>query len=181
MEINTRISLLEKLIFLLLILIIPVHLIIMVSFNVSSIDYVNFYFITSFVIGIIFILSTVVQLFVKRPYLPLLLGCHQKCSRYFKSIHKYLGICTRCSGIFVGIIITPVISVLPFNKLYVLIGLVPLIIDGSLQKYNKYESNNIKRLITGLLAGPGMVLLIAYYHLYIAKFMIYLLKLIKLT
>ncbi|MCK9493144.1 MAG: DUF2085 domain-containing protein, partial [Acholeplasmataceae bacterium] len=79
-----------------------------------------------------------------------------------------------------GIIITPLISILPFNKLYVLIGLVPLIIDGSLQKYRNYESNHTKRLITGLLFGPGMVLLIAYFHFYMAKFMIYLLNLMEL-
>ena len=180
MVINTRISLLEKLIFLLLLLIIPVHLIIILSFNVGSIDEVNYYFITSFVIMIIFILSTVIQLIFKRPYLPLLLGCHQKWCRSFKSIHKCLGICARCSGILLGIIITPLISILPFNKLYVLIGLVPLIIDGSLQKYKNYESNHTKRLITGLLSGPGMVLLIAYFHFYMAKLMLYLLNLMEL-
>ena len=66
MEINTRISLSEKLIFLLLLLIIPVHLIIIMSFNVGSIDEVNYYFITSLVIMTIFILSTVIQLIFNR-------------------------------------------------------------------------------------------------------------------
>jgi uncharacterized membrane protein len=45
----------------------------------------------------------------------------------------------------------------------VLAGLVPIGIDGGLQLVTDYESNNILRLATGLLAGAALALLLAHF------------------
>lgn len=39
--------------------------------------------------------------------------------------------------------------------------LLPLVVDGAVQKLSSYESTNIRRLITGILFGYGLVGLFA--------------------
>ena len=66
-------------------------------------------------------------------------------------------LCARCTGELIGIIIaaftyaawTPPIAVLVMIML-------PLIIDGSVQLKTSYESNNIRRLWTGILFGYAL-------------------------
>ena len=67
----------------------------------------------------------------------------------------------------------PFITIINFNYLYLLLGLIPLIADGSFQQFTKYKSNNLKRIITGILFGFGMIVFISYYYLVIAKIIIY--------
>lgn len=46
----------------------------------------------------------------------------------------------------------------------VLLLMVPLIIDGSVQKLTSYESGNIRRLITGILFGMALFFTFVYFH-----------------
>lgn len=46
----------------------------------------------------------------------------------------------------------------------VLLLMVPLIIDGSIQKLTSYESGNIRRLITGILFGMALIYTFVYFH-----------------
>ncbi|MBR1735701.1 MAG: DUF2085 domain-containing protein, partial [Firmicutes bacterium] len=58
------------------------------------------------------------------------------------------------------------------KTVYCFLMLLPLIIDGTVQKATSYESTNIKRLITGILCGMGFIFLLIHFHnfnLYLAK------------
>jgi len=46
---------------------------------------------------------------------------------------------------------------------FVLAGLVPIGVDGGLQLVTEYESNNLLRVATGLLAGMVLALLLAHF------------------
>ncbi len=46
----------------------------------------------------------------------------------------------------------------------VLLLMVPLIVDGTVQKLTSYESGNIRRLITGILFGMALICLFVYFH-----------------
>jgi uncharacterized membrane protein len=64
--------------------------------------------------------------------------------------------CTRCTAIFLGLVVGVGIAMfleLELNILWIIIGLVPIGLDGGLQLLTEYESSNPMRFITGLLAG----------------------------
>ena len=83
-------------------------------------------------------------------------GCHQIPERSFFIHHYQFPVCARCTGIMLGelirlctlkkTLISPKISALM---------MIPLIIDGTIQHKTDYESNNAKRLASGLLFGYG--------------------------
>lgn len=94
-------------------------------------------------------------------YLPIIFGCHCRPDRslYFKN--KKFPICARCTGEFLGIILSIFLyKFYSFNILINIIFILPMLIDGFFQLLTKYESNNIKRLITGTLFGYGFFNLI---------------------
>lgn len=70
--------------------------------------------------------------------------------------------CARCTGELVGILLA--ILTCPFYRLPIHISLlliVPLVADGLVQMFTKYESNNRRRFITGILFGYGLVMVVA--------------------
>ena len=93
-------------------------------------------------------------------WFPIIFGCHCKDNRSFYYKGKKFPLCARCTGeligIFVGIILYIIIH--PTWKLSCIL-LIPLIVDGFVQRLTSYESNNIKRVITGFLFGCGIVFL----------------------
>jgi uncharacterized membrane protein len=92
--------------------------------------------------------------------------CHQIASRSLFLNGNEMPFCARDLGLFLGLS-----AGLGFVTLYrykihpvlALLGLVPMGIDGGLQFVTDYESNNILRLATGIVAGIAMILLIALY------------------
>ncbi len=91
--------------------------------------------------------------------------CHQMPERSFFLGSYQFPLCARCTGIMAGRLIA--ILLLPFfllplkTALLVLpVLMLPLPIDGLVQKYTKYESNNCKRVITGILWGFASISLI---------------------
>ena len=80
-------------------------------------------------------------------------GCHQMPNRSFFIKGYQVPICARCTGIALGHLIA--LIVMPFHtfsfKIAVLI--LPLAVDGTVQYFTNYESNNLKRIITGFLYG----------------------------
>jgi len=90
--------------------------------------------------------------------------CHQIASRSYFLNENQMPVCSRDLGLFLGIpagfllasyrriIVTPI---------YLIPGLAPLAIDGTLQMLTSYESTNIVRLITGLIAGLFAALVIS--------------------
>jgi uncharacterized membrane protein len=100
-------------------------------------------------------------------------GCHQLPERSFFYKGKQFPVCARCTGVFVGevtsimlllIDITPGIIV-SFCLLFIM-GL-----DWLIQKVDLIESTNIRRLITGILGGYGLINI----YFFIFKFVITLL------
>ena len=85
--------------------------------------------------------------------------CHQKSERSFFLNDNQMPFCARCTAIFLGMTIG--IGFLIFLKIQldlkflvlILMGFVPIGIDGVGQFLGFWESNNIIRVITGLLIG----------------------------
>ncbi len=96
-----------------------------------------------------------VLLFVYQ-WLPIIFGCHCKDERSFYYHRRKFPICARCTGELLGIVCSCICFC--FFQLSVIVNiilLIPLIVDGFIQFKTSYESNNIKRLITGCLFGYG--------------------------
>ena len=62
-------------------------------------------------------------------------------------------LCARCTGIALGYLTGIFISVFVDVPFYCLLGVVPLILDGGIQKLTDYESTNGRRVLTGILYG----------------------------
>ncbi|UCH72376.1 MAG: DUF2085 domain-containing protein [Thermoplasmatales archaeon] len=85
--------------------------------------------------------------------------CHQKVERSIHINGNQMPFCSRCTAIWVGLVIG--IGFMIFYKLkldekiviLMLIGIVPLGLDGIGQLAGIWESNNFIRLITGLMMG----------------------------
>ena len=100
-------------------------------------------------------------------WLPVFFSCHQRKDRSFYYRGFQFPICARCTGILFGFLLSPILvmSFAPPVWMYVLL-LLPLLIDGMIQKFSVYESNNPTRLITGIFFGiacAGLLLLFLVY------------------
>ena len=88
-------------------------------------------------------------------------GCHQipERSLYFRGYQ--FPICARCTGMLVGELTSLVFNFfININSVFLLMIMIPMSIDGALQYLTIYESNNLKRFVTGLLFGFSLVALI---------------------
>ena len=90
--------------------------------------------------------------------------CHRKPERSFFYKGRQFPVCARCTGFYISgiasIILLNFIPV-PYSLTTLLIGillLIPCAIDGFTQLFEYRESNNILRLITGLIGGVGLIL-----------------------
>lgn len=83
------------------------------------------------------------------------MGCHQMSCRSFFYKGYQFPLCARCTGIVIGeLIIAPIVLIIGFNNIWLNLGLFGLMaLDGLLQYYHILESNNLRRLVTGLGAG----------------------------
>ena len=90
--------------------------------------------------------------------LQIVYGCHCLDERSFHFKGKKFPICARCTGIFVGNLISiPLLFVYIPSFYLCVILMLPLIIDGTVQYLTKYNSNNFLRFITGLLWGYALI------------------------
>ncbi|QWC00028.1 DUF2085 domain-containing protein [Mycoplasmatota bacterium] len=85
-------------------------------------------------------------------------GCHQKSCRSFFYKNYQFPLCARCTGIFIGeLLIAPIVLIIGYNNMYLNIVLfLVMVLDGSLQYFHVLQSNNIRRLITGVGAGYAL-------------------------
>ena len=100
-------------------------------------------------------------------------GCHQMRDRSFSYKGYQFPVCARCTGVILGEIVSIIMILcsLRIDALYAALFIVPLALDGGLQYINILESNNIRRLITGVLAGFGLT----YIYFYIFRYLIHIL------
>lgn len=85
--------------------------------------------------------------------------CHQKEDRSILLNGNQIAVCARDLGLFLGV---------PLGFLYLWMSprqvpwliiiaiMVPMVLDGGIQLITEYESNNMMRVATGLLAGGGI-------------------------
>ena len=99
-------------------------------------------------------------------FLRLFFGCHGRADRSFFFHEKQFPICARCTGELVGILcgIPTAFFVGYVHWLMIIIMMMPMIIDGFIQLYTPYQSNNAKRFFSGLLFGMGLVFIFVYFH-----------------
>ena len=95
-------------------------------------------------------------------WLPIFFGCHCRSDRSLYYRGKQFPICARCTGELIGILV----SFFLFwfwqpNLTSAIIMLIPLTIDGFIQRLTSYESNNFKRMVTGFLFGIGFAAIIS--------------------
>lgn len=95
-------------------------------------------------------------------WLPIFFGCHCRSDRSLYYRGKQFPICARCTGELIGILVSFILFWFwrP-NLASAIIMLIPLIIDGFVQRLTSYESNNFKRMVTGFLFGIGFAAIIA--------------------
>lgn len=91
------------------------------------------------------------------------LNCHQLASRSYFLNGNQMPFCARDLGLFIGLAVGMAAALLTKVRppVYLLVlGVVPLGVDGLLQLLTEYESSNIVRLLTGILAGACLALVI---------------------
>ncbi len=87
--------------------------------------------------------------------------CHQKSDRSYFINGNQLPFCTRCTGIWIGMAIGTAITIFRRIELdgkfavFIVAFLFPIAIDGTGQLLGFWESINIIRMITGMLAGTA--------------------------
>ncbi len=88
-------------------------------------------------------------------------ACHRRPDRSFFWKGRPFPVCARCTGLYVGYGIGLLLSFWlgPLASFWSVVLIIPLLIDSFTQYWQWRESNNPLRLITGLLAGMGIVLL----------------------
>jgi len=89
-------------------------------------------------------------------------GCHKIPERCFSLNGKPMPFCSRCLGCSIGHIASFLLFIfgsLPTTTVAILL-IIPLAIDWSTQEFLKVNSNNYRRLITGILAGLGVGIII---------------------
>ena len=119
------------------------------------------------------ILSILTKLFDKS-YLALFFGCHQAVNRSISINGQLTNICSRCLGILIGFALVYLLKDMSFSILFYIILGTPLTIDGLLQKFTQYKSNQALRLTTGILFSWTFSFLVTGYN-YIILFTINLL------
>ena len=92
------------------------------------------------------------------------LGCHQMPDRSFFFRGYQFPVCARCTGVILGQTIAVVMLLCAIRIRFILSAILLLImgIDWGLQFFKILMSNNVRRLITGILGGFGLTYI--YYH-----------------
>ena len=95
------------------------------------------------------------------------LGCHQIAERSFFFKGYQFPVCARCTGVILGEIASIFcLFLFKIDWWILLLLLAPMAIDWGLQFFNILKSDNIRRIITGLLGGFSLTYL--YYYLIIS-------------
>lgn len=86
------------------------------------------------------------------------MGCHQKADRSFFCGNYQLPLCARCTGVFLTSIWGYILffTKKPQMRIGVLL-IIPMIVDGTIQLLRIRESTNLRRFLTGMLGGIGLV------------------------
>lgn len=88
-------------------------------------------------------------------------GCHQRADRSFFIRGYQFPLCTRCTGLLFGYIASIILRKLCLPPIWLCMSfLLIMFIDWFLQYRNISQSTNLRRLITGILCGYGLLTLV---------------------
>lgn len=87
--------------------------------------------------------------------------CHQLPERTFHILGEQFGVCSRCFGIYFGLVIGVAVyplwrgvdTIEPIARFWLFLSLIPVGIDWSLTAFGIWENTQASRLITGLILG----------------------------
>lgn len=133
---------------------------------------INYLEVGSIAISVSLVILLIAYYVFDKLYIVIFFGCHQRIERSIQLFNKPFILCARCTGIMIGMFATYFVSLFEFSYWWLLLGSIPMIIDGTVQAKSKYRSNNIKRFITGFLTGPSVVLLFGFLHFLLSRFII---------
>lgn len=99
------------------------------------------------------------------------LGCHQISDRSFSYKGYQFPLCARCTGVVLGelLSIITILCSVRIDFIYAVALVIPLAIDGGLQYIKIWHSNNVRRVITGIVAGFGLTYVYAYSFISIVR------------
>ncbi|NNE98624.1 MAG: DUF2085 domain-containing protein [Pyrinomonadaceae bacterium] len=94
--------------------------------------------------------------------------CHQIPSRSFHILEHQFAVCSRCFGVYfgllLGMLIYPLIrsmdEIEPFPRFWLILALVPMVIDWSLTFFGIWENTHFTRVSTGLILGIACAIFI---------------------
>ena len=84
------------------------------------------------------------------------LNCHQLSQRSYEYNENQMPFCARDVGIFAGLTFGFVWALgrrIELTLPMIILALIPIGLDGTIQLFTDYESTNIRRVATGLIAG----------------------------
>jgi len=91
------------------------------------------------------------------------LGCHQMAERSFFINNYQFPVCARCTGVLIGYILSPILILVNNYRIYIaLILCLIMFIDWYIQYLKIKKSNNIRRLLTGIAGGIGIINIFIY-------------------
>lgn len=91
------------------------------------------------------------------------LGCHQRADRSFFIKGYQFPVCARCTGVILASVFAMIIFfIYPLSAGVSLVLSFVMFLDWFVQRTGIRESNNIRRLVTGLLGGYGFMTLQMY-------------------
>lgn len=98
------------------------------------------------------------KIWIKAMKIGATIGCHQRADRSFFWKGHQFPICARCTGVFIGYILalTAINFFLPDLHLGIIFCCI-MFVDWLVQFIKIKESNNVRRLITGILGGFGII------------------------
>lgn len=94
--------------------------------------------------------------------------CHQIPSRTFHVENHAFAVCTRCFGIYAGLLVGFVVylffrrveEIEPLPRVWLFLALVPMGIDWSLGFFEIWENTSVSRFLTGLILGTACAIFI---------------------
>lgn len=112
-------------------------------------------------------------------FLRIFFGCHARPDRSFYFRGKQFPICARCTGELIGMTGGVLIAICKGYPSFwvVCLMMLPLVVDGFIQRLTAYESKNLRRLWTGILFGIAFIFMFIYFHRTCVQIAAWILKL----
>lgn len=87
--------------------------------------------------------------------------CHQQADRSFHLLGEQLTVCSRCFGVYLGLVVgfatyplfRNIDEIQPLPRIWLFLSVIPITIDWSLTFFGIWENNHASRFITGLILG----------------------------